>query len=90
MPFVLRKEHPASPYPRYVAVRPAFENHVNPNAVDYDPDMARATRFRSREEAERWQAELTGGSGTVVINVKGNALIETYTSPLDFRDKFDR
>jgi hypothetical protein len=67
MPFILRKEHPDAGYPTYVAVTPGFEDHVSPLSATYDPDRTRATRFPKREQAERWQAVLSGGVGVVAI-----------------------
>jgi hypothetical protein len=67
MPFVLRKDHPGGSYPTYVAVAPGFESHIRPQSVTYDPDLERATRFQTREDAERVRAMLSGGQGTVTI-----------------------
>jgi hypothetical protein len=68
MPFILRKEHPAAGYSTFVAVTPGFENHVNPMPVNYSPHRSDATRFSTREQAERWQRVLSGGAGTVEID----------------------
>jgi hypothetical protein len=67
MPFVLRKDYPGGTYPTYVAVVPGFESHVQPQSVNYDPELERATRFQTREEAEQVQVKLSGGQGTITI-----------------------
>jgi hypothetical protein len=66
MPFVLSKEYGCQT--TYVVVTPGFRRHVDSNAVSYDPDRARATRFSTKEEAEGWYMVLSGGSsGTLQI-----------------------
>jgi hypothetical protein len=67
MAFVLCKEQPDRDQPGYIKVLRGFENLVNQSAVTYEQDIARATRFNSREAAERWQAVLSRGSGTVEL-----------------------
>jgi hypothetical protein len=65
--FVLRNDHPGAGYPTYITVTTGFENHINPQTVGYDPGRERAYRFHTREEAERVQVMLSGGTGRITI-----------------------
>jgi hypothetical protein len=67
MPYVLRKDYPGGSYPTYIAVGAGYENHIGRLSVKYDPDLENATRFQTRQEAERVQAMLSGGQGTITV-----------------------
>jgi hypothetical protein len=67
MRFVLRKDHLDHSY-GFAVVHPAFLNHTDPNAVTFEDDRDRATRFEDRRLAQRWQATLNIlGDGIVTI-----------------------
>jgi hypothetical protein len=67
VPFVIRREFQGSGYPRYLAVDPGIGNHVNPRSLRWEPEVTKATRFFTREEAEQCMATVGGGSGTSEI-----------------------
>jgi hypothetical protein len=66
MPFILRKEGPGGRV-TYLVLTPGSENRFDPNAVAYNPDRTRATRFHTWAEAVRWRTVLCRGPGTVAI-----------------------
>jgi hypothetical protein len=69
-PYLPPKEYPGGTYPAYIVVTPGSGSRVSTNSVTYDPGRRFATRFAGREEAERWQAVLGGGFGTIELDTE--------------------
>jgi hypothetical protein len=66
--YIVRKDYaaPGPPYPTYI-VALLDEEHLTPMSVQYDPDQARATRFSTREKAEKVRTMLDDGKDSLTV-----------------------
>jgi hypothetical protein len=66
MKYILRRDWLGTS--RYAVITPGFEKRVDPiGAKGYDKEIQNATRFETRELAERWQALLGGGMSRMIV-----------------------